>query len=323
MILHSKFSPSWWLSNPHLQTIWAARLRKHAELNLDTERLELPDGDFVDLMWSRQSSGAVVCLFHGLAGSVHSVYINQMIKRLEQNGYRPVLMHFRGCSGEPNRLSKTYHSGHTDDIRFFIQTVTQRVPKESIHAIGYSLGANALLKYLGEQGSRCPLNSAIAVSPPLVLQEGAKRMATGLSRVYQRYLLEMMCEQHNDKRRIYPQLHLPEAGHELNTFWEFDNKVTAPLNGFKDVHDYYQKCSSRQFLSKIEIPTHVIHSRDDPFFSAAVIPTEGELADSVTFELTRKGGHVAFIAGRIPLMPKYWLETRILNLLAQQSLIQT
>jgi len=315
LIVKSKFRPSWWLRNPHLQTLWASKVRRTLPLTLKTERLELADGDFVDLAWNGIESDSLVCLFHGLAGCAQSAYANHILVALRDLGVQAVLMHFRGCSGEPNRLAVSYHSGHTDDIRFVINTLAKRFPNSTISAIGYSLGGNALLKYLAEENSRCPLRQAIAVSPPLVLQEGAKRMNQGFSKVYQRYLLRLMRQQLERKRAIYPQLKLPMADPSLDTFWRFDDAITAPLHGFKDVHDYYSRCSSRQFLSAIKVPCHILHSRDDPFFSPDVIPAESELAQSVTFEIAERGGHVAFVAGANPCKPHYWLEQRLIELL--------
>jgi len=224
-------------------------------------------------------------------------------------------MHFRGCSGEPNRLANSYHSGHTTDIRYLINTMAQRYPQSQLKAIGYSLGGNALLKYLAEENKNCPLTKALAVSPPLVLQEGAKRMNQGFSKLYQNYLIKLMRRQHELKRATYPALNLPEADNSLNSFWLFDDKLTAPLHGFRDVHDYYTQCSSRQYLGAITTPCHILYSRDDPFFSPAVVPTEAELSEQVSFELSERGGHVAFISGNVPLRPHYWLEQRLLELL--------
>ena len=220
----------------------------------------------------------------------------------------------------PNRLPQTYHSGHTDDIRYFIQHIRARIPEESsLHAVAYSLGANAMLKYLGEEREACPLASAIAVSPPLVLEVGANRIRQGFSRVYQRYLLQGMREQHRLRIQQYPQHNLPADTDDWKDLWDFDAAVTAPLNGFEDVHDYYHRSSSRQYLRHIGIPTQIIHALDDPFFTDEVIPTDDELSSAVTFELCQQGGHVAFVASANPLRPTYWLEPRMLDLLESAS----
>jgi len=317
VIIKSKFRPSWWLRNPHLQTIYASKLSRRPPVHTIAERLELPDGDFLDINHSRQRHGPLVFLFHGLAGCIESAYIQGAFHALEARGMRPVLMHWRGCSGEPNRLARSYHSGASDDIAYLIELLGKRHPNEKLLAVGYSLGANALLKYLGEQGEDCPLGGAIAVCPPLVLQVGADKLNTGLTRGYQRYLLRLLRAQHERKRQRYPELALPSATEALDDFWKFDDTITAPLHGFRDVHDYYTQCSSRQFLAHIRIPTHVLYALDDPFFTPAVLPQPSELGEHVTLETPQHGGHVGFIEGSLPGKPQYWLDDRVAALLQE------
>jgi len=253
LIVDSEFRPSWWLSNPHLQTILASKLFKPANVNSIRRRIELEDGDFIDINVSTRSSGPLVALFHGLAGCVDSSYIQGVFGTLEKAGFRPMLMHWRGCSGEPNRLARAYHSGASDDIEWFIDYLSQEYSGQAIYAVGYSLGGNALLKHLGESGSRCKLAGAMAVCPPLVLAEGAKKLNTGFAKTYQRYLLALMRSHHEKKRVAYPQLDLPVADKTLNNFWKFDDAITAPLHGYDGVHDYYARCSARAFLSDIAV----------------------------------------------------------------------
>ncbi len=316
MIIKSKFSPRWWLRNPHLQTIVASKLSRETKVHSNRERLELEDGDFLDLNWSRRTSGAIVCLFHGLAGSIHSAYIQAVFNQLENDGMRPVLMHWRGCSGEPNRLARSYHSGATDDIHRVIKLVMQRSPDSAVFAVGYSLGANALLKYVGEQGESCQLSGAVGVCPPLVLSVGADKLNSGVTRIYQKYLLHAMRAQHESKRERYPQLMLPAANESLNTFWRFDDALTAPLHGYADVHDYYTQCSSRQFLRQIKCKTHIVYAQDDPFFTPAVLPEHSELSDSVTLELSQHGGHVGFIGDA---STNNWLAKRVSDIVQEQQ----
>ena len=314
MIVDSKFSPSWWLRNPHLQTIVASKVFKPAKIASSAERIELDDGDFIDINLSTREHGSPVAIFHGLAGCVHSSYIQGVWRSLESAGFRPVLMHWRGCSGEPNRLGRAYHSGASDDIGWFIQYLQQRFAGETLYALGYSLGANALLKYLGEAGSSSTLGGAMAVCPPLVLSEGARRLNSGLARGYQRYLLSLMRAQHERKRARYPELQLPEATDILNNFWKFDDAITAPLHGFDGVHDYYTRCSARQFLPQITVPTHILCARDDPFFTADILPEQSELADDTTLELSAHGGHVGFLGDRSGR--KRWLDDHVANVLS-------
>ncbi len=321
MIIDSNFKPAWWLTNAHLQTIWASKVRRGAIPDVVTERLETPDGDFVDLAWSRHtnpsrpSRNGLVCLFHGLAGSIDSKYASHTFAQLSALEFDVVFMHSRGCSGEPNRRPHAYHSGFTDDINYLITTVSERFKGSQLQAIGFSLGANALLKYLGEAGADTPLARAIAVAPPLVLHVGADRINQGFSRIYQRYLLKRLKQQLEEKRTRYPDLELPQKVDHLKSFWEFDNEVTAPLHGFRDVHDYYEQAGSRQYLPHITCRTHVIHASDDPFYTTEVIPDKTELPESVTFEITSHGGHVGFVGGLWPWQPHYWLDHRIPELL--------
>ncbi|MFK7860155.1 MAG: hydrolase [Granulosicoccus sp.] len=315
MIVESKFSPSWWLSNPHLQTILASKVFKPPQITTRRERIELDDKDFLDINLSQKSEGDIVAIFHGLAGCVESSYIQGVIGTLEAAGFRPVLMHWRGCSGEPNRLSRAYHSGASDDIRWFIDYLRKRFAGTHVYALGYSLGANALLKYLGETGASCPVRAAVAVCPPLVLSEGADKLDSGLARIYQRYLLALMRAQHERKRVRYPHLNLIKAGKELNSFWKFDDAITAPLHGYEGATDYYAKCSARQFLSSITVPAHILCARDDPFFTPRVLPDNSELTRDTTLEISATGGHVGFLGhesghGR-------WLDSRVSTLMSE------
>ncbi len=313
MITNSKFSPRWWLRNPHLQTIVASKFIKRPKITTTAEKIELPDGDFLDINWSKKQSGPFVCLFHGLAGSINSGYAQGAFDMLERKGFRPVFMHWRGCSGQPNRLARSYHSGATDDIKLIIDLVAQRYPNEKIYAAAFSLGANALLKHLGESRTACQLSGAVAVCPPLVLSVGADKLNTGVTKIYQRYLLTAMRKHHEAKRATYPALNLPAASNSLDNFWKFDNELTAPIHGFKDVHDYYERCSARQYLQDISIPTHIIYALDDPFFTPAVVPEAFELSADVTLELSKHGGHVGFIDDRNHAR---WLDNRIANVLS-------
>jgi len=226
-------------------------------------------------------------------------------------------MHFRGCSGEPNRLPRAYHSGETGDLQFIFDLLSNRGDRPQA-IVAYSLGGNVLLKWLGEQGNDAPGIKAVAVSVPFVLSELANHMNKGFPRVYQRHLVKSLHKTFGAKANI---IDLPLTTRQianLRSFWEFDDKVTAPLHGFANAKEYYAKSSSRQFLNRIKTPTLVIQSKDDPFMSPRVIPDEHELNKSITLELSDRGGHVGFISGGSPKQPQFWLEKRIIENLTEK-----
>jgi len=308
-----KFRPRWWLRNPHVQTIYASKLAPRPKINTLHERVELSDGDFLDLNWSRRTHGPIVCLFHGLAGCIDSAYARAAFAALEAAGHRPVFMHHRGCSGVPNRAATSYHSGHTVDIAYTLQLVQQRFPNEPIAAIGFSLGANALLKYLGETGTASGVNLAVAVCPPLVLSTCADTINTGFARVYQRYLISLMHKQYEAKRQAYPNLGLAPLPAGLNNFWRFDDAVTAPLHGFKNVHHYYESCSARPFVQHIKTPTHLLYALNDPFFTPSVLPTAAECPEEVQLHTPQYGGHVGFVEYYADENHLHWLDKRLVD----------
>lgn len=307
----STFQPAWWLRGPHAQTLWASTLRRPARPRLERERLELPDGDFVDLEWAVGGEGPVVLLLHGLEGSVKSNYASGLLKVLQDQGYTALLMHFRGCSGEPNRLQRGYHSGETGDLMHLVEVLRARYPGRALAVVGYSLGGNVLLKWLGEQGDRAPVDAAVAVSVPFELGRVADRLEWGFSRLYQWVLLRRMRINLARKMR---HVELPLVGLRigaLTSFRRFDDAVTAPLHGFAGVADYYRRCSSRQYLRDITVPTLILHALDDPFMTPDVTPSLLELGSGVTLEVAAQGGHVGFVAGDWPWRARYWLEERI------------
>nr|UXE46165.1 hypothetical protein Hi04_10k_c5801_00023 [uncultured bacterium] len=299
--MHKHSTPAWCAPSPRLQ--------------IRRERIELPDGDFLDADWIMADGlpvgRPIVVLLHGLTGSIESKYIRGLLCSVRECGWRGVLMHFRGASGEPNRLARGYHSGETGDIDYFVRLLKEREPSTPIATVGFSLGGNVLLKWLGEQKERAPVVTGVAVSVPFDLRICAASIRQGFSRLYQFRLIRNM-RRHAEAKfsRMPAPFELPNL-HKLKDFFDFDEAMTAPLHGFKDVDDYYDRSSSRQFLRHIGVPTLVIHSVDDPFMSPEVVPTEAELSPLVTLELSKAGGHVAFVAADYRGRAKYWLESRI------------
>lgn len=316
MIVESEFQPAAWLKNPHLQTLWAAMIRRQPQLPLRRERVELPDGDFIDIDWrledAANADGPIVVLLHGLTGSIESKYARGQMNALAAIGCRPVLMNFRGQSGEPNRLPRAYHSGDTGDINYLVRLLKQREPGTPIAAIGYSLGGNVLLKWLGEQGEKAPVVTGVAVSPPFDLSICAAAISQGLSRGYQNKLLREMHQTLRDKLdgHVDSDFEIPDL-ETVNDFFLYDDAITAPLHGFRDVEHYYSESSCIGYLKSIHIPTLVIHASDDPFMSPDIVPKESQLSTSIRLELSSQGGHVGFVASNRVASPSYWLEERI------------
>ena len=295
---------------------------------LRRERLLTPDHDFIDIDWCGEGKQPLIILLHGLTGSSQSGYIKGLQRILLAHGFRSVALNFRGCSGEYNHSARCYHSGETEDIHFLYQTLRQREPDTPFAAIGFSLGGNVLLKWLGEQGNTLKLFAAIAVSVPLVLSTCATKLDNGFSKIYRKNLLSELKHYVRAKQQHLEMLgkrqeaaKIEELGDlsRIKSFWEYDDRVVARLHGFKDVQDYYQRSSSRQFLKSIAIPTLLIQAVDDPFMTEDVLPDLDELSSSIHLEITQGGGHVGFIAGAIPFKPLYWLEQRIPEFLSECS----
>lgn len=316
MIVESSFKAAWWLFNAHAQTMYPTLMRRLKSPVDVRERFELPDGDFVDLAWAINGLGndsPLIVLLHGLGGDVNSTYVSGLLHAFNRCGWRGVLMHFRGASEEPNRLPRAYHSGDTADLDCLLHALAKREPHSKKALVGVSLGGNVLLKWLGEQGTQSLVEAAVAVSVPFQLRLVADRINQGFSRIYQAYLLRRLrevfarkFEQHAD---ILPISMMNLDG--LDSFWTFDDRVTAPLHGFPHVHAYYREASSRQYLIGVETPTLIIHALDDPFMTPEILPKGEELSNNITFEISQKGGHVGFITGHLPGRPIYWLDERI------------
>jgi predicted alpha/beta-fold hydrolase len=316
-IVASGFRPAWWLPGAHAQTIWPTLARRRPGSALRRRRIELSDGDFIDLSVG-EGPGPRVLIIHGLEGDLHSHYAGSLVERVAREGWCPVFMHLRGCSAEPNRLDRMYHSGATEELAEVLEQLAAEPGALPVAAVGFSLGGNLLLKYLGEDpharrfANGPPLlRHAIAVSVPFVLRDAMLRLDIGASRIYRSYLIGKLKAAYRRKFAERPSP-LRIDLRAIRDFNDFDDKITAPLNGFAGVYDYYRRASCRQFLPRITTPTLIIQAADDPFMFPTSIPFEHELGPGVTLELARRGGHVGFIAGRLPWRPHYWLEERVI-----------
>lgn len=310
------FRPLRGASNPHIQTLLPRLVRRHAKLKPHWQRLDTPDGDFLDLAWSEDPEQARhkprMILFHGLEGSFYSPYAHGLLQAWKNKGWLGVVMHFRGCSGEPNKLQRIYHSGETEDARFFIRWLNETYGEVPTGAVGVSLGGNMLACYLGQEGEKCTLEAAVVVSAPLMLEPCAYRLERGSSRIYQRYLLDQLKGNASRKLAKYPGT-LPVTLTQLKAMRrirEFDDAITSKAHGFTDALDYYRRCSGLPLLSQVRTPLLIIHAKDDPFMTPEVIPKAEDLPACVEYQLTEHGGHVGFVSGSLR-HPQMWLEQRI------------
>lgn len=310
------FRPAWWLPGAHLQTIFPNVLRRPPKVRLQRERWELGDGDFIDLDWTRREDGPIVVILHGLEGSSRSPYAAGMLRAVANQGWRGVLLHARGCSGEPNRLPRRYHAGDTGDLDYVIRTLRDLEPAAPIAVVGYSLGGSVLLNWLAETPDARPIAAAVAVSVPFDLDACATRLERGWSRFYQRHLLNRLYAALDKKHARNPHPLAERVRHKPNSFRVFDDVYTAPLHGFEGVSDYYQQASCGPKLRRIRTPVLILHARDDPFLHPDAVPTRDSVSDAVRLEISDKGGHVGFVSGP-PWRPRYWLEERIPRYLAE------
>ena len=312
------FKAAWWLRGGHAQTLWAGLMRK---IRLDTrrERLELPDGDFVDLDWVGDD-GPIVVILPGLQGDLESSHVRGLLRECARRRWRGVLLNYRG-RGEPNRLPHSYHCGMTCDLDYLVHLLHRREPNTPISTVGYSVGANICLRWLGQCGRRSeepPIVAAVGVSVPFNLGDVAGRIEKGFSRIYQHHLLNSLRQDLERKmKRVDVGLGLAQNElSELSTFRKFDDRVTAPMNGFEGADDYYTKTRSDILLNYVSVPTLIINARNDPLVPIHLIPDKRDMSDHVTLEITNNGGHLGFVSGRWPWAPRFWLDTRVPEFLA-------
>ncbi len=320
--LSAPFKPALGLSNKHLQTLYSSFFKKSPALVFEIETFTLGDGDFLECYWynkpKKTTNKPIVTLFHGLAGSYKSPYIQTLMQKLDSEGFSVVLMHFRGCSGKMNKLARSYHSGDTADALAWLTHLKQTYTNATLFAIGYSLGGNMLLKLLGELKEKSFLRAAVSISAPLQLDICAYKMDTGFSKFYQYILLKDLRNSLHEKYKTHDLQKLIGLKKseicKLTTFWKFDDRYTAPIHGFSSVDDYYKKSSAKGYLQYIQTDTLIIHALDDPFMTQDIIPKQEELSPSISLEVYPHGGHVGFISGSF-FKPVFWLENRIITYL--------
>lgn len=305
-----------WLPGGHLQTIYASLFIRVPALAYRRERLELGDGDFLDFDWVDGAPGRpALVLFHGLEGNAESAYARDLMAHVRRRGWNGAVAHFRGCSGEDNRLPRAYFAGDSADIEHALRHVKSRHPEAAVYAVGVSLGGNALLKWLGEAGAAAGalLTRAASVSAPLDLTAAGRALDRGFNRrVYTARFLASLKRKALDKARRFPGTLDARAIAAASTFREFDTLVTARLHGFRDADDYWLRVSSKPGLRSITVPTLVINAKNDPFLPSAALPTAADVSSAVTLEQPDTGGHVAFPSGPFP-GNVHWLSRRLMQ----------
>ncbi len=297
-----------------MNTIVPNLFRKINDVQYNRKRIELHDGDFIDLDFSEAGSKDLMLILHGLEGSSERAYAKGTVRIANQHGVDACVFNMRGCSGEPNRLITSYHSGRTDDLGLVLEWIQNNRNYANIFLVGFSLGGNILLKYLGEQGGSVPSNicSAVGISVPVDLNDSAMELSKLKNRIYLYRFLRTLKTKSLQKVRQFPESDLNEQ-HLLNSkdFFQYDDAYTAPVHGFGTAVNYYEKCSSKKFIPEIKIPTMLINALDDPFLGESCYPrTEAEQNKHVKLLIPERGGHVGFVESW-PLSRMLWTERKI------------
>lgn len=306
-----------WLPGGHLQTIYPLLLKRPPPTTI-RQTWTTPDGDFIDVdrLPDGDARQPLVVLFHGLEGSARSHYAVALMQAAAARGWRGAVAHFRGCSGRPNRLARAYHSGDADEIHWILQRFRDESPAP-LFAAGVSLGGNALLKWLGTRAESAALiTAAAAISAPMDLTAAGHALGQGFNRLYTRHFLDTLIPRALAKLDCFPGLFDRRKVLAAKTLYAFDDLVTAPLHGFHDAADYWQRASSKPHLIAIQAPTLVINALNDPFLPASALAQAHQVAASVTLEYPAQGGHVGFVTGRFPGRLD-WLPQRLLHFFTQ------
>ena len=298
-----------------MQTILPVVLPRRLTLPLTRTRLELVDGDFLDLDWLRARHARLAIIAHGLEGNSSQTYVRGMAETLHAAEWDVLAWNFRGCGGGPNRLLRAYHSGDSADLATVIAHAAVDYPQ--IALVGFSLGGNVMLKYLGEAPPHPSIVAAAAISVPLDLASSAHALDQRRSnRLYLRRFLVSLIAKIEAKAREFPGELNMEGIRDIRSFEEFDGRFTAPLHGFRDAEDYWKRASARQFLPQISVPTLILNARNDPFLTTASMPSrEAEANPSLFLEAPDSGGHVGFLDLARGMQP--WSERRVAEFLAR------
>jgi hypothetical protein len=318
---------------PHAQTVWGKLFRRrpapvHLERHVRRLRWETPDGDFLDIVRLDPAGDAATAprllLLHGLEGGMQSHYVHGLFDQARRRGWGMDVMLHRTCGPELNRARRLYHSGETSDAGFVVDRIVAEFPDAPLGACGVSLGGNVLLKMLGERGAEVPpqLRAAVGVSVPYDLARGARHISQGFSRVYERNFLRSLVAKVERKLEHHPDLVARERLPGLRTLYDFDDVVTGPVHGFTGAEDYYAQSSSIRYLDRVRVPTLLLSAVDDPFLPAPVLDEVRAIAahnPALLVEFHAKGGHVGFIAGRVPWRAEWYAERRTFEYVATHA----
>lgn len=308
------YRPSSWQFNAHVQTIYPSLLRKVKFRYDERERLELPDGDFVDLDWKQSSfrTKKLVIITHGLEGDSRRHYVLGMARLFTQYGHDALGWNCRSCSGEPNRLPRFYHHGDAGDLRQVINHAIRKYAYEEIVLVGFSMGGSLTLRLLGEDPDDVPtqVKKAIAFSVPCDLLAGVRVLSRPVNRMYANRFLKKLGAKIKVKEKLFPGEISYEGYRDIHHFTEFDNRYTAPLHGFTDAGDFYARASVKPYLKNIRVPSLIVQALNDPFLSEESIPYhEAEINDKLFLETPDEGGHCGFT---LPGSDFSWAELRAL-----------
>lgn len=297
LVEHASYRAPLGFRNPWTNTLYAALFRKVSGVHYRRQRLELPDGDFLDLDWSRIGSRRLIIALHGLEGSARRPYVMGMVRAFNHAGWDAVGINFRNCSGTPNRLLQSYHIGATGDLAYLVEQLAASARYTCIVLIGFSLGGNVVLKYLGEQGSQlpCAMQAGVAISAPVDVVDANREIRKWRNRPYVwRFMRSMNAKIEQKRRRFGHQLF--EPARPARNFDEFDEWYTAPIHGFSSAYDYWQRSSSIHFIPYIRVPTLMVNAADDTFLGPNCYPTAlARPHRHFHLEIPRHGGHVGFV----------------------------
>ncbi len=308
------YLPPLLLRNGHLHTVYPTLFRPLPSTYPERERISTPDGDFLDIDWhlSRAGRGGrLAVVSHGLEGSSRRKYPLGMARHLTELGWDVICLNFRGCSGEPNRLPRFYHSGVTEDLHTVLRHGLARGGYRVAALVGFSMGGNQTLKYMGEEPERVPeeVKGAVAISVPCDLAASSRQLERWQNRLYLHCFMRGLKKKIRRKARMFPDLLDIEGLAGISTLCPFDDRYTAPLHGFRDAADYYSRCSSLRFLDSIRAQTLLVQAEDDPFLAPSCYPVEAARASrNFHLEVASYGGHVGFV--RFNHANIYWSEER-------------